>query len=117
MRHALLIIALSSSLAGLAATAPSSAAPRPFDPAVERGHQLALRRCAECHAVGRGRESPDGDAPRFTTLHLRFNEFSLARRLAGIPRGQHAGMPPIGLTDADRSDLAAYIESLRTPRG
>jgi mono/diheme cytochrome c family protein len=116
MRRALLIIAL---LSGLAAVAPASAATRAHavDPAIERGHQLAIRRCAECHAIGRGRESPDGDAPRFVALRLRFNELSLERRLAGIPWGQHAGMPPVGLTEGDRRDLAAYIESLRSPRG
>ncbi|HEX2816752.1 MAG TPA: cytochrome c [Phenylobacterium sp.] len=113
----MLIIALLSFGMELAVSGPASAAVRAADPAVERGHQLAMRRCAECHAVGRGRESPDGDAPRFSTLRLRFNELSLERRLAGIPWGEHAGMPPVGLTNEDRQDLAAYIESLRSPRG
>jgi mono/diheme cytochrome c family protein len=114
MRRALMIIALLSSVAGLAVSQPASAA-RAADPAVERGHQLAMRRCAECHAIGHGRQSPDGDAPRFVALRLRFNELSLERRLDGIPWGRHAGMPPIGLSDGDRQDLAAYIESLRSP--
>jgi mono/diheme cytochrome c family protein len=114
MRRALLIVALLSSGMTLAASEPAWAARR-ADPAVERGHQLAMRRCAECHAVRAGRESPDGDAPRFTTLRLRFNALSLERRLEGIPWGQHAGMPPVGLTAEDRRDLAAYIESLKSP--
>ena len=92
---------------------PGHSLHRPGAPAVERGRELAMRRCAECHAVRRGSDSPDGDAPPFSTLRLRFNELSLERRLAGIPWGEHAGMPPIGLTSGDRSDLAAYIESLK----
>lgn len=117
MRRALLTIALLSSVTGLALCGPASAAARSVDPAVERGHQLAMRRCAECHAIRPGRQSPDGDAPRFASLRLRFNELSLVRRLEGIPWGQHAGMPPIGLTAEDRHDLAAYIESLNPPGG
>jgi mono/diheme cytochrome c family protein len=115
MRRVLLTMALLSSVAGLAVSAPTSTPRMHLDPAVERGHQLAMRRCAECHAVRGGRESPDGDAPRFTSLRLRYNALSLERRLAGIPWGRHAGMPPVGLTPEDRRDLAAYIESLKSP--
>jgi mono/diheme cytochrome c family protein len=117
MRRALLVVALLSSVAGFAVAAPSPTAPRAPDPAVDRGHQLAMRRCAQCHAIRPGHESPDGDAPQFSSLRLRFNEISLQRRLAAIPWGRHAGMPPVGLSDADRSDLAAYIERLPSPRG
>jgi cytochrome c len=116
MRQALLIIALLSP-AVLWTISPRSpaAAPRPVDPAVERGHGLAARRCAECHAIGASRDSPDGDAPPFAVLHLRYTAISLERRLDGIPWGEHAGMPPIGLSSADRKDLAAYIENLHSP--
>jgi mono/diheme cytochrome c family protein len=104
MRRAWLIIALVASGA--------AAAERPSDPSVERGRDIAARQCAECHALRHGRDSPDGDAPTFPVLRLRYNELSLERRLAGIPWGDHAGMPPIGLTRQDRQDLAAFIESL-----
>jgi mono/diheme cytochrome c family protein len=118
VRQAFLIIALSiASAAAMTPVGPPAKAVRPFDPAVERGHSLASRRCAECHAIGRGRDSPDGDAPRFVTLSLRFNALSLERRLTRTLRGEHAGMPPVGLSDEDRKDLAVYIESLRSPEG
>lgn len=113
MRAILLTIALSVTVG--AAGGPAAAEKRSADPAVERGHDLAMRRCAECHAIGYGRESPDGDAPRFVDLRMRYNLLSLEKHLAGIPWGEHAGMPPVGLTEGDRADLSAYIESLRSP--
>lgn len=108
MRRVLLILALAA--APLAASA--AARPLAVDPAVDRGQSLAQRRCVECHAVRPGRDSTDGDAPSFTVLRLRFNEISLARRIAAVTRGEHAGMPPLALSDADRRDLVSYIESL-----
>lgn len=116
MGRSWLIIALSLAVAGPAICRPASAAPLPLDAAVERGHDLAMRRCSECHAVRRSRESPNGDAPPFVTLRLRHNELSLERRLADVSWGEHAGMPPTGLTAEDRTDLAAYIQSLESPR-
>jgi mono/diheme cytochrome c family protein len=112
VRRALLTIALLSA-AGPGLAAASS--PRPSDAAVERGHGLAVRHCSECHSVTIFGESPDGDAPRFPVLRMRYNELSLARRLAGASRGGHAGMPPIPMTESERRDLIAYIESLVSP--
>jgi mono/diheme cytochrome c family protein len=109
LSRALLILAL----AATAIAAPiATARERPVDPAVDRGQGVAARRCVECHAVRAGRESADGDAPRFTVLRSRYNEISLARRIAAVTRGEHAGMPPTNLSSADRHDLVAYIESL-----
>jgi len=112
MRRALLISALASLLGGALASA-SAARAEPLDPAVDRGWGVAQQKCAECHAVRPGRDSADGDAPPFTVLRLRYNEISLARRIAAVTSGEHAGMPRMALSDADRQDLVSYIESLR----
>jgi cytochrome c len=110
MRCVLLLFALA------AAPMASSAATRPktFDPAIERGQNLAQSRCIQCHAVRPGHQSAHGDAPPFTVLRLRYNEISLSRRIAVVTRGEHFGMPPTPLTDADRHDLVSYIESLES---
>jgi mono/diheme cytochrome c family protein len=108
MRHALLLLAL------VAAPLAASAAIHPlaFDQAADRGQGVAQRRCVECHAVRPGRDSADGDAPPFTVLRLRYNELSLAKRIGSVTHGEHAGMPPTFISDADLHDLVAYIESL-----
>lgn len=112
MRRALLILALAAPVSG-AFPSLSAARAQPLDPAVDRGWGVAQKRCAECHAIRPGRDSADGDAPPFMVLRLRYNEISLARRIAAVTRGEHAGMPRMALSDADRQDLVSYIESLR----
>lgn len=108
MRRVLLLLALAAAPFAASAATGSHA----VDPAVDRGQSIAQRRCAECHAVRPGRRSADGDAPPFTILRLRYNELSLARRIAAVTHGEHAGMPPTVLSDTDRRDLVHYIESL-----
>jgi mono/diheme cytochrome c family protein len=112
VRHALLAFTLAASAFGAPFGAFSVARAQPLEPAVDRGWGVAQRRCVACHAVRPGRDSTDGDAPPFTVLRLRYNELSLARRIASVTRGEHAGMPPTPLTSAERHDLVVYIESL-----
>jgi len=116
MRRALLIFALAGPVFGVPSASPSAspsaASAQVRDPAVDRGWAVAEHRCIECHAVRPGRASADGDAPPFTVLRLRYNEISLARRIAAVTHGEHAGMPHTVLSDADRRDLVQYIESL-----
>jgi cytochrome c len=112
LRRAVLTFALAAALLGAPFAGASAAGAQPVDPAVDRGSGVAQRQCVECHAVRPGRHSADGDAPPFTVLRLRYNEISLARRIAAVTKGEHAGMPPTSLSDADRKDLVSYIESL-----
>ena len=112
MRRALLIVAVAASVFCGAQPSLSAARAQRLDPAVDRGWGVAQQRCAECHATRPGRDSTDGYAPPFTVLRLRYNEISLAKRIAAVTRGEHGGMPPMSIGDADRQDLVAYIESL-----
>ena len=112
MRRALLTLVVAASILGGLPTNFQAAQARPLDPAVDRGWDLAQHRCVECHAVRPGRESSEGAAPPFRVLQLRYNEISLAKRIFAVSQGEHAGMPPMALTEAERQDLVAYIESL-----
>ena len=85
--------------------------PRAPDPAAERGHALAQRMCAACHAVEPGGASPRSAAPPFGSSGLRHTA-ALEGRLADLTRHGHYEMPPVALRPEDVRDLAAYIESL-----
>ena len=76
-----------------------------------RGQQLALRWCANCHAVtpeaGRVADVP----PPFANVAQR-PDFDVSR-LAFFLLNPHPVMPNMGLSRSDATDLAAYISSLR----
>ncbi|MBS0332915.1 MAG: cytochrome c [Proteobacteria bacterium] len=80
--------------------------------AADRGGQLADRACAACHATGLKGPSPNGDAPPFRALRLRYNSIALERRLEQLPQSGHPPMPLPPLSQDDAADLAAYIQTL-----
>jgi mono/diheme cytochrome c family protein len=95
------------------ATAPPAARKAPIlDASADRGRFLVLRSCAGCHAVGSLGESPNGSAPSFPAVRLRYNTLSLERRLAEISKNGHVEMPPIYMSDAEIKDIVAYIETI-----
>jgi len=97
---------------GLQAAAPQRPGASQGD--VQRGFQLALKVCEECHIVadGRSRRSPPAaDAPSF---------FDLAKQRRVTPfylraffRTPHRNMPDLILPRGERDDVIAYILSLR----
>ena len=100
------------------ATAPSgpdwsAVPPLPrLDPAQQRGHDFAVRRCAGCHTVG----LDDGgaqDGPSFRKLSRSYNPISLERRFAVVSAHGFDSMPPIPFTRSVAADLAAYFETLQ----
>lgn len=101
---------LFSAAAALTIAAPASVSAG--DLALDRGRHIAERDCAACHAVGSENESPNGAAPTFRAIRLRYNPISLEHRLGPMPRLGHARMPPRTLNAADIPDLVAYIQSL-----
>jgi len=71
------------------------------------GERLAALNCAQCH----GSLDAPGGAPAFATIAM---EPSLtAEALNLFLQAPHATMPDLILTPSDRSDLVAYIMSLR----
>ena len=80
--------------------------------AADRGGALAARDCAACHAVALPGASPNGDAPPFRAMRLRFNPISLEWRLERLPETGHPTMPPRLLSRDEAADLVAYIQTL-----
>jgi cytochrome c len=115
VRRILLTLALLSPVAGCATSrAPASTAP-PAIAAADRGLFFVLRSCAGCHAVGSLGESPNGVAPSFAKLRLRYNELSLERRLADISVNGHFEMPPIYMTPDEIKAISAYVQTIGPP--
>ena len=83
----------------------------------DRGRFYALRSCAGCHAVGALGQSPNGSAPTFGAIRLRYNALSLPRRLAEISKNGHYEMPPIYMTPDEIQDIVAYVETLDASDG
>ncbi|TAJ72000.1 MAG: c-type cytochrome [Phenylobacterium sp.] len=90
----------------------SSVPPLPtLDSVQQRGHDLAVRRCSGCHAVG----LDDGDArdgPAFYKLARRYNALQLERRFAEVSQHGFDRMPSIPFTRGEAEDLIAYFDSL-----
>ncbi|MFZ5719672.1 MAG: c-type cytochrome [Pseudomonadota bacterium] len=93
-----------------AVSGPASARPKP-DPVVERGREVAEKRCASCHSVAPGGASPMRDAPAFAGRDMQHTA-GLEGRLAALTRKGHYDMPPMTLSPDEVTALRAYIESL-----
>ena len=97
--------------AAVVATAPASAAE---DASVERGRQIAVAACADCHAIGPAGESPKAEAPRFRDLGRKYPVESLEEALAeGVVVG-HPGMPQVKMNEADIGAFLAWLKTVQT---
>ncbi len=110
MRHVLTVLTLTAALSACATG--EGPPPASLSPAAERGQQFVLRACAGCHAVAGREASPNAVAPAFASIRMRHTAIGLERSLAQIARQGHGEMPPIYMTNAEMSDIVAYIESL-----
>jgi cytochrome c len=88
--------------------------PKTSNAADERGHQIAQRKCAACHAVEVGRQSPRPGAPPFASIEMRHTA-GLEGRLADLTTHGHYEMPTVRLTPRETADLYAYIERFDAP--
>lgn len=78
----------------------------------DRGHELALRLCAQCHAVERGSTGPAmADVPSFAAIAARPN--ATAEHLAGRIIVPHPEMPGVSLTRQELRDIIRYIMNLK----
>jgi mono/diheme cytochrome c family protein len=81
---------------------------------VQRGFQLALKVCEECHIVADGRRRPKPPAPGAPSF---FELAKLPRVTAFYLRAwfrtPHRNMPDLILPRAERDDVIAYILSLK----
>jgi mono/diheme cytochrome c family protein len=65
-----------------------------------------------CHAVGQVGDSPNGGAPPFRRVALRYNSISLEQALNRIALKGHYEMRPQNLSASEAEDVAAYIQTL-----
>ena len=89
----------------LAAAASSAFGQEVGDP--NSGERLAALNCARCH----GAIDVPGGAPAFATVAS--EPSTTAEYLNAFLQSPHATMPDLNLSPGDRSDLVAYILSLR----
>ena len=74
-------------IAAMSVAGPGFARPKP-EAAVERGREVAQQRCAACHAIERGADSPKRDAPSFAGRDMQHTA-GLEGRLATLTREGH----------------------------
>ncbi|HHI81582.1 MAG TPA: cytochrome c [Rhizobiales bacterium] len=97
---------------GLLAAAILFAAPASAADSTQRGHKLAQKLCARCHAIGKTGASPNTKAPPFRTFEKMWPLNSLEEALGeGIVTG-HNTMPEFELEPDQIGDLLTYIASL-----
>jgi mono/diheme cytochrome c family protein len=105
-------LALAACAGGPVGPGRSAVPPLPrLDPAQQRGHDFAVRRCSGCHTVGL-EDGGAGDGPAFYKLARRYNALSLERRFAEVSAHGFDRMPPVEFTRAEAEDLTAYFDSL-----
>ncbi|HEY2358720.1 MAG TPA: c-type cytochrome [Phenylobacterium sp.] len=106
--------ALAFSVSATAAPDRPAVPPLPkLDPAQQRGHDFAMRRCSGCHTVG----LDDGGAqegPAFRKLSMRYNALSLEHRFAEVSQHGVDRMPPVAISRSEAQDLVAYFDSLHS---
>jgi cytochrome c len=98
-------------LAALAGCATLGLRAKPPPSAAQRGHAVAKRACAACHAVEAGGVSPRARAPAFASQEMAHTA-SLEDRVAEITSRGHYDMPALKLRPDEVSDLVTYIASL-----
>jgi mono/diheme cytochrome c family protein len=76
-----------------------------------RGSAVALETCAGCHGVRKGEQSLNPKAPPFGTIAEVSGMTAMALNVALLT--SHPVMPNIRLEPGERSDVIAYIQSLK----
>lgn len=80
---------------------------------LDRGRELAVRWCGNCHVVDR--TAPAGRADGLPTLPaIAAKPQTTAASLRGIMSAPHGRMPDLSIGAKDQDDLIAYILSLRS---
>jgi len=82
---------------------------------VEKGRELAEKRCARCHALDTTDASAHPKAPPFRDVVERYPSENLAEALAeGIVSG-HPDMPEFVFPPEEIEAFLAYLDSLQRP--
>ena len=108
MRRGLLIFILTGALSACATPGPQPAEGTP----AARGRAFADATCSRCHDIGGEGSSPNRAATPFRRIATRYSDVELSRRLADLETG-HYRMPPLRVSEAQLSDLVAYLKLMR----
>ncbi len=80
--------------------------------AIEAGHEIAIKFCSRCHAIGLEGASPHQSAPPFRDIVARGHVENLEEALGeGIVVG-HPDMPQFQFSPRDVGALISYLKSL-----
>ncbi len=106
MRMVFAVLAIAGLALPACSTRPTTAMP------VVSGHQIAVHKCAGCHAIGEQDSSPNPTAPALRTLYRRYPVDGLREAFAnGIEVG-HRDMPRFILGPSEIDRLVDYLRSL-----
>lgn len=86
-----------------------------LSPLEHRGRTLAVRLCAQCHAIGKTDKSSRAGAPPFRHLDRRINLDTFASRLRQGLMSGHYDMPEFRFSREDARALVAYLRSIQGP--
>lgn len=78
----------------------------------QRGRDIAVLVCAQCHAVRKTGKSPRTGAPPFRTLIGKFTEEGMREQLDLALSLEHKPMPPWKFSSEQVNDLMAYLVQL-----
>lgn len=79
---------------------------------IRQGHEVAVRKCSGCHAVGISDVSPNPKAPAFRNLYKRYAVDGLREAFLKGYRVAHAPMPTFVLPRSTIDPLLAYLKSI-----
>ena len=83
--------------------------------AERRGRTLAIRLCAQCHAIGKSDASPKIGAPPFRHLESRIGLDNFQQRLRQGLMSSYHDMPVFRFTREDARAMVAYLRSIQRP--
>lgn len=83
--------------------------------AEKRGRTLAVRLCAQCHAIGRSDTSPKIGAPPFRHLESRVDLDNFQQRLRQGLMSSYHDMPVFRFTREDARAMVSYLRLIQRP--
>jgi mono/diheme cytochrome c family protein len=83
--------------------------------AERRGRVLAVRLCAQCHAIGKNDASHRTGAPPLRQIERRVNLDTFASRLRQGLMSSHYDMPEFRFSREDAQAMVAYLRSIQAP--
>jgi mono/diheme cytochrome c family protein len=83
--------------------------------AERRGRTLAVRLCAQCHAIGKSDASPRIGAPPFRHLESRVDLDTFQQRLRQGLMSSYHDMPVFRFAREDARAMVVYLRSIQSP--